>query len=216
MLPDCAALNAALKARFLAWERDEPPRTSVPTPVPKYAVYESDFSLFSRDDPDVRRLSQWCLNNLGELIMRLNRYSREDMQNLRIFHHSWYHITRRGGYTSGHNHPMASWSGVYCASPGDPAANNVNSGMLRFQDPRINATQYLDPGNMHLQSPYQSGYLAYQLQAGQLLLFPSWLMHEVTPYQGSSERITVAFNAWVREAGAPVDEPGLRLRKTQV
>jgi hypothetical protein len=37
-------------------------------------------------------------------------------------------------------------------------------------------------------------------------------MHEVAPYYGQRERITVAFNAWVREASSGKDEPVLRLR----
>lgn len=212
MLPQAARLNPALRERFLDWEKNEGMRSSVPTQVDKHAVYESDFSLFYRKDPVIAELAEQCLGALGALIMRINGYSAQDMRNLRIYHHSWYHITRHGGYTSGHNHPMASWSGVYCVNPGETIAGGGNNGTLRFQDSRINATQYLDPGNAHLQPPYESGYLAYQLQAGQLLLFPSWLPHEVTPFWGHDERITVAFNAWVREAGQAVDEPTLRLR----
>jgi predicted 2-oxoglutarate/Fe(II)-dependent dioxygenase YbiX len=70
---------------------------------------------------------------------------------------------------------------------------------------------YLDPGNAHWQSPYGMGDIAFNLRAGQLLLFPSYLMHEVAPYYGQRERITVAFNAWVRETGGG-DVPALRLR----
>ena len=33
----------------------------------------------------------------------------------------------------------------------------------------------------------------FKLQAGQLVMFPSYLMHEVAPYAGHTERITVAF-----------------------
>jgi len=212
-LPQAAQLNPALRERFLAWEQDEGERSSVPTPVDKHAVYESDFSLFYREDPIIAQLAQHCLNALGTLIMRLNHYSAEEMRNLRIYHHSWFHITRHGGYTGNHNHPMASWSGVYCVSPGEEVEGHANNGALRFEDSRINASMYLDPGNAHLQPPFATGHLAYQLQAGQLLLFPSWLLHEVTPFWGRDERITVAFNAWVREAGQAVDEPGLRLRR---
>jgi hypothetical protein len=28
------------------------------------------------------------------------------------------------------------------------------------------------------------------------VLFPSWLQHEVMPFYGSDERITIAFNCW--------------------
>jgi predicted 2-oxoglutarate/Fe(II)-dependent dioxygenase YbiX len=83
---------------------------------------------------------------------------------------------------------------------------------LRFLDTRTTASMYLDAGNAHLQSPFSFGEIAYQLSAGQLLLFPSYLMHEVAPYYGQRERITVAFNAWVRPAGSGMDEPVLKLK----
>jgi uncharacterized protein (TIGR02466 family) len=210
-LPGWERLNPLLHERFLAWEKNEGARTSVPTTVPKQNVYESDFSLFNRRDPVVSELAQTCLNALGELIMDINRYDESDMRNLRIYHHSWYHITRDGGYTSAHNHPMASWSGVYCVAPGEADPDIRNNGALRFFDPRPNPSMYLDAGNARLQPPFASGNLAWQLTPGELLLFPSWLTHDVSPFRGTGERITVAFNAWVREAGAAVDEPGIRV-----
>ncbi|HEX5313812.1 MAG TPA: putative 2OG-Fe(II) oxygenase, partial [Gammaproteobacteria bacterium] len=194
-------LNDALRARLLEWERDEGVRTSVPTEVPKHAVYESDFSLFYRKDALIAELARLCLGTLGDLIMRINGYSAAEMQNLRIYHHSWYHITRYGGYTSGHNHPMASWSGVYCVAPGEELSDRPDSGVLRLYDPRVNSLMYLDPGNAHFGPPYGAGSLPMRLRPGELVLFPSYLRHEVAPFWGRDDRITVAFNAWVREAG---------------
>ena len=39
-----------------------------------------------------------------------------------------------------------------------------------------------------------SGNYAFDLQPGQLVLFPSWVQHQVMPFYGEGERITVAFN----------------------
>lgn len=211
-LPGAEALNASLKEKFLAWERDEGVRSSVPTPVVKDAVYESDFSLFHRNDADIQRLANFCLTSVAELVMRLNRYSGEEMRGLRIFHHSWYHLTRHGGYTGPHNHPMASWSGVYCVTPGAAADGHPESGVLRMFDSRETANMYLDPGNAHLVDAYSFGNVGFQLEAGQLVLFPSYLFHEVAPFWGRDVRITVAFNCWLRRAGEAVDEPEVRLR----
>lgn len=213
ILPDCATLNERLRQLFLQWEQDKTrKRSSVPTPVIKVAVYESSFDLFSDPEPEIQTLRQFCLQTLGYVISQLNGYSNEEMAGLRIYEHSWYHLTREGGYTAQHNHPMASWSGVYCVDPGDPVPDKPNNGVLRFSEARTTASMYLDPGNAHLQSPYTFGELAFTLQPGQLVLFPSYLIHEVAPYYGRRERITVAFNAWVREAGAAVDVPSLKLR----
>lgn len=211
-LPDAEPLNAALKEKFLLWEKNEGVRSSAPTPVVKDAVYESDFSLFLRDDPDIQRLAKFCLFHVGELTMRLNRYSHEDMRRLRIFHHSWFHITRHGGFTGPHNHPMASWSGVYCVTPGEDSEDHPESGALRMFDVRETANMYADPGNAYLSEPYAFGNMSLKLSPGQLILFPSYLFHEVAPFWGNDVRITVAFNCWLREAGQAVDEPGIRLR----
>lgn len=216
VLPECAELNRRLRELFLRWEGDDQGRrSSVPTGVAKVGVYESAFDLFSRAEPEIRTLRHFCLNTLGYLIARLNRYSDREMAGLRIHEHSWYHITRHAGYTAQHNHPMASWSGVYCVDPGDDARpQETNSGALRFLDARGSAGMYVDPGNAHLERPFGFGALAYFLTAGKLVLFPSHLAHEVAPYFGRRERITVAFNAWVREAGAADDAPFVRERRT--
>lgn len=211
-MPNADRLNAALKSKFLEWERNEGTRTSVPTQVVKEGVYESDFSLFHRKDPDVQRLAEFCLSSVGELTMRLNRYSSEEMRSLRIYHHSWYHITRTGGYTGPHNHPMASWSGVYCVDPGESHPERPESGVLRLLDNRTTANMYIDAGNAYMASPYTFGNLPFSFRPAQLVLFPSYVFHEVAPFWGDNERITVAFNCWIREADRPVDEPGVRLR----
>lgn len=214
ILANAGELNNGLRRLFLRLEAEAKRAPgSVPTEVIKVGVYESDFHLFNRTEPEIQALAGFCLNTLGYLIAKLNGFSTEEMAELRIHSHSWFHLTRHQGYTAQHNHPMASWSGVYCVDPGDPVTDKPNNGALRFLEARSTASMYLDPGNAYLQNPFTFGDVAYMLTAGQLLLFPSYLMHEVAPYHGQRERITVAFNAWVRYRDEPAFEPGLRLRK---
>jgi uncharacterized protein (TIGR02466 family) len=214
MLPDTADLNRRLREQFLIWEADiKRKRSSLPTPVVKVGVYESDFHLFTSDHPDIKLLANMCLNHLGYLVAQLNDYKQNEMEQLRIYHHSWYHITRNGGYTAAHNHPMASWSGVYCVDPGDNASEMHNNGTLRFLDARTSANSYIDMGNAYLPEPYIIAELAYELQPGRLLMFPSYMVHEVSPYFGQRERITVAFNAWIRDQHEPIVEPSIKLRR---
>jgi hypothetical protein len=213
MMADCQDLNVRLRELFLRWEKDaNRPRNSAPTGVIKVGVYESSFDLFSNAEPAIQHLRYFCLNTLGYVIAQMNGYSDGEMQRLRIHEHSWYHLTRHSGYTGEHNHPMASWSGVYCVDPGDEVPQSTNNGALRFLDARGAAGMYVDSGNAHLKPPFGFGSLAYFLNPGQLLLFPSHLLHEVAPYFGQRERITVAFNAWVREAGQTADDPFVRAR----
>ncbi|MDP9008001.1 MAG: 2OG-Fe(II) oxygenase family protein [Pseudomonadota bacterium] len=44
--------------------------------------------------------------------------------------------------------------------------------------------------------PYGNMLAQLSLAAGQLVMFPSWVLHDVKPFEGEGERITVAFNCW--------------------
>ncbi len=213
VLPEHEELDRRLRSKFLAWEKTPDPAARLrPSVVGKHNLYESSFDLFERPDPDVQYLARFALTMLGYLVQRLNGYSAGEMASLRFYHHSWFHITRTGGRMDFHNHPMASWSGVYCVSDGHPEGDDPANGRMRFADPRPQCTMYLDPGNAHLLPPYATGTLVHTHRAGLLTLFPSFLHHDVAPFHGASERIVVAFNAWVRYADQPNVEPGLRPR----
>ena len=122
----------------------------------------------------------------------LNRYDAARMARLQIVTDAWFNITRRGGFFGVHNHPMASWSAVYCVSAGEHDADQPDSGRLGFINPM--AQMYLDAGNSQLGFPYQLGNYAFDLKPGMLVIFPSWVQHQVMPFYGEGERITVALN----------------------
>jgi uncharacterized protein (TIGR02466 family) len=196
-LPDCGPLNAELRALFLAREREGASYAN-PNPSLKQhpGVFESDFNLFSWPEPCVQRLREFCWRALGLTIKELNGYGPQEMQALQIRSHTWFHITRHGGFTILHTHPMASWSGVYCVDPGETPADRPESGILRFHNPHHYSNYFTDAGNQRQRAPYHHGTWSHRFEAGQLVLFPSWLLHEVMPFYGRDERITVAFNCW--------------------
>src|SRR5262245_51787562 len=118
-LPDAEPINAQLKALFLARE-SQGQRYANPNPSLKQqaGVFESDFNLFAWPEACVQQLRHFCWSALGRVIQESNGYSAEEIQRLQIYSHTWFHVTRHGGFTILHTHPMASWSGVYCVAPG--------------------------------------------------------------------------------------------------
>ena len=48
-------------------------------------------------------------------------------------------------------------------------------------------------------APFATGPFELRHQAGTLMLFPSYLKHEIFPYVGERPRIVVAFNSWVEQ-----------------
>ena len=207
MHPDAAVLNPQIRDLLLAKEA-EGARYANPNPSLKQqaGVFESDFNLFSWPDPCIQQLRQFCWTALGRMIADMNGYSAEEMKRLQIFSHTWFHVTRNGGFTILHTHPMASWSGVYCVDPGEMPEDRPESGVLRFHNPHHYSNYFLDAGNLRMRAPYHHGTWNLKFQPGQLVLFPSWLQHEVMPFYGDNERITVAFNCWF----AMKDEAAMR------
>lgn len=194
-LPDAARLNAELRTLLLSRETAEH-RNPHPSMIVPQGLYESRFDLFSWTDAPVLKLRQHCWGALSHLIAQLNGYTPNDLHRIEIKSHTWFHITRRGGWFGIHNHPMAAWSGVYCVDGGRHDPDRPDSGLLRFINPMSIANMYVDAANARLQPPFHTGNSGFRLEGGDLVLFPSWLQHEVLPFYGEGERITIAFNCW--------------------
>lgn len=193
------ALNQRLRELFLAREAAGAAYAN-PTPLVSrnQQLFESSFNLFDWPEECVQELRRFCWSHLYAVIGEINGYDTEMLKRLHIANSSWFHITRRGGYFALHNHAMASWSGVYCVSPGTPSPDHPESGALTFVSPHASSMMFVDNAVSRMKRPYSSVPHRFFLEPGQLLLFPSWLLHEVLPYHGDGERITVAFNCWFR------------------
>lgn len=99
----------------------------------------------------------------------------------------WVNLLRSGGAHSGHLHPHSAISGTFYVSvpPG--------SGALRLEDPRLPMMMAAPPRAP--QAPEDSRSFVYvEPRPGMVLLWESWLRHEVTPSAGTGERISVSFN----------------------
>jgi uncharacterized protein (TIGR02466 family) len=200
--PDPGALNAALRELFLA-RAAEGAAYANPRPITQRnaPLFESRFDLFRWTETPVQQLKEFCWHEMLGALCELNRYDAAMRSRLLIYNDAWFHVTRRGGYFSLHNHPNASWSGVYCVDAGKPDAGE-RGGALTFVNPTLTSSMHLDAGNASYAGAFASGIRSLHMEPGQLVLFPSWVLHEVTPFEGDGERITVAFNCWFGVKGA--------------
>lgn len=102
----------------------------------------------------------------------------------------WVNVMRQGGSQAVHNHANCFISGVLYLSDCDAAANTVFVRSLGGRD-------YVF-GNTHSQAtvgPFNADkWKGPPPAAGDLLLFPSYLLHEVPVHHGAP-RLTLAFNA---------------------
>ncbi len=108
----------------------------------------------------------------------------------------WANINRSGHANEFHSHPASYWSGVYYVDDGGIAEDASLGGELEFMDPRGPLPAMFAP---HLAIAMAGGLSAGATErippkAGRLVMFPSWMMHQVRPYRGTAERISIAFN----------------------
>ncbi len=194
-LAGCDRLNRELEALFLA--RDTPEyRNPTPTHVPQAEMFESRFNLFLWPEACVHELRTFVLNAVAQTVLEATNLRPEDLARLQMHNHTWYHVTRYAGSFVAHNHPLASWSAVYCVRAGERVPGEPDGGLLRFMDTRSGADAFIDPANRTLRSPYALGCREVRLEEGQVIVFPSFAFHEVTPFYGPDTRITVASNCW--------------------
>ena len=107
----------------------------------------------------------------------------------------WANVLRHGQYNGMHLHPNSTWSGVYYVTGNPPPEeghpNAEFSGKIEFTDPRPGASATYTVENMMQQRCLLNP------DAGTMIVFPSWLQHQVHPYFGPAHRISVAFNVVV-------------------
>jgi uncharacterized protein (TIGR02466 family) len=131
----------------------------------------------------------------GELKTRLDRHARAfatdldfDLGRGRLKLDSlWVNVLKPGAAHSGHIHPHSVISGtVYVATPPGASA-------LRLEDPRLPLMMAAPP--RRADAPEAARAFVYlKPQAGTVLMWESWLRHEVPANRAKTERISLSFN----------------------
>lgn len=99
----------------------------------------------------------------------------------------WVNLLRGPGHHSGHIHPHSIISGtLYVEVP-------KGSGAIRFEDPRLPMMMAAPTRRTDAAEDLQP-FVTAQPRPGLLLLWESWLRHEVLPGTGRGERLSISFN----------------------
>jgi len=108
----------------------------------------------------------------------------------------WANVNRTGHGNEFHSHPGSFWAAVYYVDDGGIAAEPSLGGELEIMDPRAPGVAMYAP-QLAFNVPGGLSVGANEVvrpKAGLMVMFPAWLLHQVRPYKGSAERISIAFN----------------------
>ena len=131
----------------------------------------------------------------GDLVRHINRhvaaFARDcafDLGGRRLrLDNLWVNILKPGGTHSGHIHPHSVLSGtVYVAIPKGASA-------LKLEDPRL-PLMMAAPTRRADAAEDRRPFVTIAPAPGMILLWESWLRHEVEPNGAKRERISISFN----------------------
>ena len=150
-----------------------------------YKGYTSYASLndLPRRDPAFAELKK-ILNRhaakfAGDLAFDLGRKPRLDSL--------WVNLMNPGGHHTAHIHPHSILSGTfYVEAPG-------GSGPIRFEDPRL-PMMMAAPVRREDAPEELRNFVSIRPRSGLLLMWESWLRHEVLPGTARADRLSISFN----------------------
>ena len=149
--------------------------------------FQTKEDLFQRDDPGLAALKPHIFSAMQDYSSQLIRQElTRPPQKVDFILWGWA-VAYKAGHSQGlHVHPSANVSGVYYVTAPPSTLEPGDAGKISFYDPRPRATM--------AQLPFQTTRHRIAPVPGDMYLFPSWLEHSVSPFQGEGTRICIAFN----------------------
>jgi uncharacterized protein (TIGR02466 family) len=142
----------------------------------RYAGYTSYSSLndLPRRDPVMADLAKLLTRHAVSFAHELGWNRKPKLDSL------WVNLLKSGGHHSGHIHPHSIISGTfYVEVP-------RGSGAIRFEDPRL---------PLMMSAPARPDtFVTVDPRPGLLLMWESWLRHEVLAGTGKADRLSISFN----------------------
>lgn len=153
--------------------------------------WHSAGNLFEQETPCIQTLKEASQAAVLQATGQINNKVDPKIYKMKMF--AWMNSNPPGGFNAPHTHPGAHWSGVYYVS--QPKVETGSSGKIEFLNPRTDL-----PNWRIFKASAFSAKKSIRPQPGDLILFPSYLVHWVYPNETEEERVTVAFNATLRIA----------------
>jgi uncharacterized protein (TIGR02466 family) len=134
-------------------------------------------------------------SSFGELEKKITRHVRAfaktlelDLRGREIFMTDcWVNVMPPGTSHSMHLHPLSFISGTYYVRTPEGCPG------LKFEDPRLDRFMAAPPRLLNAREEHRA-HITYPAAAGNVILFESWLRHEVPANRVPEERVSVSFN----------------------
>ena len=187
-VPDSAVLNAELKSAIVKRQQSD----TTGTEHSNYGGWQSSWDMDKWGGAPAIKLLAYARNTANRATC--NRTG--ESVSITWKANMWANVNRAGHGNEFHAHPGTFWAGVYYVDDGGIGADPKLDGLLEFMDPRGPGVTMYAP-TLAFNCPGGLSVGANEVvvpKAGLMVLFPGWVLHQVRPYKGNAERISIAFN----------------------
>ena len=156
--------------------------------------WHSPDGLMSRPEPGFSTISKMFPIAASTYAQQIG--AKINIANYEFEANAWVNINKKGGFNSIHTHGRFHISGVYYVN--QPAVKSGQSGMIEFVNSRFDHHIYQE-----LNADAFAPKVSMRPKAGEMIVFPSTLLHSVYPNDTEEERITIAWNLIFRKKSPP-------------
>jgi len=147
------------------------------------------FDLFQLEEPVVTEFRDQMVQHVEAFLNYFRPKDRKKKDHFGL--QGWINVNRPGNHNVLHCHPGSFLSATYYVK----VPEDMQGGKIAFRDPRGPAVAMYETPGIELPWVGSGMGIPFSPATGQLLMFPAWLEHRVEPFDGSGERISIAFNA---------------------
>lgn len=183
-LADAQQLNPALAELFAQRAAADPAQAR------NQLRYTSSDDLLEWPETPVRRLAGGIAGAVYSLIGSVSDITEVQLRACRLEARAWFTRVRTNGAVPAANHPLTAWCAIYCVAAPAPTQDRADSGVVRLYESRLGST-FQDATNSVLRIPFSASHYAWRPVAGQLVIFPASLTHEVALLRAAGELLLV-------------------------
>ena len=149
--------------------------------------WHSASDLFLKKEETFQKVCTTCASSVASIMKSYDSKFNPDLFDARFS--GWINVNPKGGSNILHSHPNAHWSGVLYIQ--QPTEVDGFSGMIEFVNPNQEGRELAKI----LPKFGFDNIIRIRPRTGQIVIFPSYVLHSVYPNNSTEDRITIAFNS---------------------
>jgi hypothetical protein len=183
-MADAEQLNPALRELFA--RRAAADRRPAPNPL----RFSSSDDLMEWPDAPARQVSDGIAGAVYTLVRNVSNLDEAQLRSCKFEMRAWFTIVLTNGSVPAANYPLSAWCVIYCVAAPPPVEDRPDSGVVRLYESRFGST-FQDATNSALRIPYSQSHYSWRPVAGNLVIFPASLTHEVALLRAAGELVLI-------------------------